>query len=130
MRVVVSGGAGFIGGRVVERLVTRADDVVALVRDPSASRARLPSRVKLIRSDLTDVAALTETMRGADAVVHLAGDYRIGIPADARPAMEDANVGTTRRMLDAAAGAAIARVVYVSTVNTLGNSKGSVRDET
>jgi len=132
MKVVVTGGAGFIGRAIVERLVKRGDDVVALVRD--AGRARFlkddEGRVTLIKSDLSSVAQLTAQIKGADAVVHSAGSYRIGIKPSERDAMWDANVGVTERVLDAAAAAGVARIVYVSTANVFGDTRGTSPDET
>jgi dihydroflavonol-4-reductase len=69
-------------------------------------------------------------MAGADAVFHVAGDYRIGIPAGERPAMYASNVDGTRAVLEAAAAAGIRRVVHVSTANVFGNTRGRVVDET
>ena len=131
MRVVITGGAGFIGRAVVERLAKRGDEVVALVRD--AGRARFlkddAGRVNLLKSDLSSVAQMTVQMKGADAVIHGAGSYRIGIKASERDAMWDANVGATERVLDAAVAAGAQRIVYVSTANVFGNTKGELPDE-
>ncbi|HUP99197.1 MAG TPA: NAD-dependent epimerase/dehydratase family protein [Aeromicrobium sp.] len=130
MRVVVTGGAGFIGRAVIKKLASGGVDVVALVRDPSKAGYLEQPRVALVPSDLSDVAAMTETMRGADGVIHAAGSYRLGIHKDERPAMLDANLGTTERVLDAAIAANVRRIVYVSTVNVFGNTHDAVVDET
>ena len=130
MRVVVTGGAGFIGRAIVKHLVDRGDEVVALVRDP-AKASHLPGeRVTLVQSDLSDPAALCRSMAGADAAIHAAGSYRIGIKPSERDAMWDANVGATERVLDAAIAAQLARIVYVSTANVFGDTHGQVVDET
>lgn len=129
-RIVVTGGAGFIGRSVVRQLAARGDTVVALVRDPGNGAFLASPNVELIASDLGDVAALTELLRGADAVVHGAGSYRIGIPAKERPAMWDANVGVTERVMSAARAAGTPRIAYVSTVNVFGDTHGRVVDET
>ncbi len=132
MRVVITGGAGFIGRAIVQRLAKRGDDVVALVRD--AGRARFlkddAGRVSLLKSDLSSVAQLTVQMKGADAVIHAAGSYRIGIKASERDAMWDTNVGATERVLDAAVAAGVGRIVYVSTANAFGDTGGAIVDET
>jgi nucleoside-diphosphate-sugar epimerase len=130
MRIFVTGGSGFIGRQVVALLRRREDEVVLAVRDPSSASGLGGPGVDFVRSDLSDAAALAEQMRGADAVIHAAGQYRVGIPAAERPAMWDANVGTTERVLDAARAASVGRVVYVSTVNVFGNTRGRVVDET
>src|SRR5439155_14558601 len=67
---------------------------------------------------------------GCAAVYHCAGVYRVGIPATERRAMYEANVTGTERVLDAAAEAWADRIVYVSTVNVFGNTRGRVVDET
>jgi dihydroflavonol-4-reductase len=133
VRVAITGGAGFIGRAVVERLAERGDEVVALVRDPARSthlNAERVERVHLVSSDLSDVADLTTRFGGVDAVIHAAGQYRIGIKPSERPQMSDANVGTTERVLDAAVAAGVKRIAYVSTANVFGNTRGQIVDET
>jgi dihydroflavonol-4-reductase len=128
-RIIVTGGAGFVGGAVVRELRARGDDVVALVRDPRRAGHLAELGAELVEDDLSDVARLTEALRGADAIIHAAGSYRIGIPKSARGAMWDANVGTTTRILDASEAAGTPRFVYVSTGNVYGNTHGKVVDE-
>jgi dihydroflavonol-4-reductase len=130
MQVVVTGGAGFIGRAVVERLAERGDAVVALVRDPSRAAFLQRDGVTLVASNLADHTALREAMEGADAVMHGAGSYKVGIRTSERPKMWDANVGTTERALDAAIAAGVPRIVYVSTINAFGNTRGRIVDET
>src|SRR5215471_9310433 len=129
MRIAVTGGAGFIGRAIVERLTARGDEVVALVRDPERAAHLVGPGVTLVRSSLDDPAVLADGLRDADAVIHSAGSYRIGIKSTERPAMLEANVGGTERVLDAAAIAGAARIVYVSTLNVLGNTHGQIPDE-
>jgi dihydroflavonol-4-reductase len=129
-RVVVTGGAGFVGGAVVRNLRERGDTVVALVRDAGRAQHLAELGAELSVDDLSDIAGLIDRLRGADALIHAAGSYRIGISKNERGAMWDANVGTTTRILDAAEAAATPRIVYVSTVNVFGNTHGQVVDET
>jgi dihydroflavonol-4-reductase len=129
MRVFVTGGSGFIGRAVVRRLVDRGDRVTAVVRDPGRAELLAELGVDLRQGDLSRSAAIVDTMRGTDAAIHLAGSYRVGIPARERPAMHDSNVGTTLRMLDAFATAGLDRLVFVSTINTVGNTHGRIVDE-
>jgi dihydroflavonol-4-reductase len=129
MRVFVTGGAGFIGRRVVARLADRGDSVVCPVRDPARAAGLAAAGAELVQSDLSDGTALAAQTRGCDAAIHLAGSYRIGIRADERPAMREANVGATERVLEAAEAAGVGRLVYVSTVNVFGNTRGTVVEE-
>jgi nucleoside-diphosphate-sugar epimerase len=130
MRVVVTGGAGFLGRALVRALVERGDEVVALVRDPARAAPLAGEGVTLVPGDLSDPAVIATAMGGADGVIHAAGSYRIGIKAAERKAMRDANVGTTERVLDAAIAASVPRIVYVSTCNVFGDTRGKVVDET
>jgi nucleoside-diphosphate-sugar epimerase len=105
---------------------------VAIVRDPETAAAedlrRLGARV--VPGDLSAEPELRAVMTGADGVIHMAGSYLVGIPAAERPAMYEANVGATQRVLDAAIAAGVARIVYISTVNVFGNTHGRIVDET
>ena len=130
MQIVLTGGAGFVGGAVARVLRARGDDVVALVRDPKRAAALREIGVEVVEDDLSDVNRMIEHLAEADAAIHAAGSYRVGIPRSEHGAMWDANVGTTTRVLDAAEAARVPRIVYVSTVNVFGNTRGRVVDET
>jgi dihydroflavonol-4-reductase len=130
--IVVTGASGFIGSRVARTLRARDDDVVAIVRDPAAAAAEKLRQqgVQVVAGDLGSEDGLRAVMTGAAGVIHIAGAYRVGIPASERPAMYEANVAATQRVLDAAIAAGVPRVVYISTVNIFGNTHGQVADET
>jgi dihydroflavonol-4-reductase len=130
MRVVVTGAGGFIGGVVARQLRARGEEVVAIVRDPARTAGLAERGVELTKGDLSQVDEIAGQLAGADALLHIAGIYRIGIRPSDRPAMLDANVGTTTRVLDAAARAGTPRIVSISTANVLGNTHGQVVDET
>ncbi len=125
----MTGGTGFIGGEVVRQLRRRDDDVVCLVRNPAKGKAVAGLGCELVAGDLGDSKAIREGMDGCDAVIHAAAIYEVGIPAAQRPAMREANVGGTERVLRAALEAGIPKVVYVSTVGAFGNTDGKVVDE-
>jgi nucleoside-diphosphate-sugar epimerase len=129
VKVFLTGGTGFIGGRVAAKLRERGDEVVALVRDPARARDLEESGAQLVRGDLSDRAALAEAMTGCDAAIHGAAVYKVGIPASERPAMYEANVVGTENALGAALDAGIPRVVYVSTIAAFGNTRGQIVDE-
>lgn len=130
MRAFVTGGGGFIGRHLVRRLRQSGAEVRALARSgPSADRLRALG-CDVVSGDILDLARLAGAMDGCDIAYHLAGDYRVGIQASDRPAMEAANVTATERVLDAAAAAGVGRVVHVSTVNAFGDTRYRVVDET
>ncbi|HEY7738048.1 MAG TPA: NAD-dependent epimerase/dehydratase family protein, partial [Candidatus Limnocylindria bacterium] len=132
MKAVVTGGAGFIGQALVHQLRERGDEAVAIVRDEAKATSLREAGCTVVAGDLATMAhgALADALRGADAVFHLAGSYRVGIPESEHAQMFATNVVATRNLLDAAIAAGVQRTVYVSTVNTFGDTHGQVVDET
>ena len=129
MRVFLTGGTGFIGGEVVRQLRKRGDDVVCLVRNPHKGKALAGLGCELVSGDLGDEEAIRTGMEGCDSVIHAAAMYEVGIPASQRPAMREANVAGTERVLGAALDARIPKIVHVSTVGVFGNTRRRVVDE-
>ncbi len=128
-RVFVTGATGFIGGATVRLLRERGDQVVAVIRDPARAADLDSSSTQVIVGELSSETAVRAAMSGCDAVVHLAGMYTIGISASERPAMYEANVALTERVLDAAISLGIPRIVTTTTVNVFGNTRGRIVDE-
>lgn len=129
MRIFLTGGTGFVGGAVAGLLRERGDEVVALVRDRARADDLEALGCRLVIGDLSDTDALRSGMRDCDAVIHGAAIYEVGMPESRRPQMLDTNVGGTERVLDAAGEQGVGRIVYISTVNALGNTEGEVGDE-
>ncbi|MGN6664592.1 MAG: NAD-dependent epimerase/dehydratase family protein [Solirubrobacterales bacterium] len=129
MKVFLTGGTGFIGGEVVRQLRARGDEVACLVRTPGKAARLTELGCELVPGNLGDETAIREGMEGCDAVIHAAAVYEVGIPASQRPAMREANVGGTERVLSAALETKIPKVVYVSTVGVFGNTHGQIVDE-
>ena len=130
MKVFVTGGTGFIGGEVVRQLRDRGDEVVCLVRSPGKATKLTALGCELVSGDLGDEAALRQGMSGCDAAIHAAAMYEVGIPAKQRPAMWEANVAGTERVMKVALETKVPRIVYVSTVGVFGNTGKKVVDET
>lgn len=129
MKVFVTGGTGFIGGEAVRQLRARGDEVACLVRTPAKATKLTGLGCELVSGDLSDVEALRKGMEGCDALIHAAAMYEVGIPAKQHPAMYEANIGGTERVLKAALEAKVGKVVYVSTVGVFGNTHRKVVDE-
>ena len=130
MRIFLTGGTGFIGGRVAEKLRARGDDVVALVRSPDKAAKLRELGCELVEGDLSRTDAIRSGLDGADACIHAAAIYKVGIPKKEHQGMFDSNVTGTENVLDAAIDAGVNRIVYVSTVAVFGNTKEQVVDET
>jgi nucleoside-diphosphate-sugar epimerase len=125
--VYLTGATGFIGGRVAAILAARGDRIRCLVRDASRARALQALGAELVAGDVTDRAAHERGLRGADAAIHLAAIYDIGV-VDAA-ALEHTNIGGTAAFFDAVQSAHTARAIYVSTTVALGPVAAGIGDE-
>jgi nucleoside-diphosphate-sugar epimerase len=130
VRVFLTGGTGFIGGHVARQLRARGDEVVALVRSLAKADGLRELGCELVEGDLSSEEAIGRGAAGADAVVHAGAVYKVGVPRSEHPAMYEANVRGTERVLDAAIAAGVARIVYVSTCAVFGDTHRQVVDET
>lgn len=118
--LLVTGGAGFIGSRLVEQALNEGHDIRVL-DDLSTGRAkRVDARAQLVVGDITDAQTLTKVVDGADAIVHLAA-WRAVPRSVADPIGTDrVNVGGTLNLLEAARRAGVERVVVASSSSVYG----------
>ncbi|MHC1478608.1 hopanoid-associated sugar epimerase [Frateuria aurantia] len=121
MKALVTGASGFVGSAVVRRLLDEGVAVRVLVR-PQSDRSNLDGlAVEFAEGDLTRAETLPAACQGCDALFHVAADYRLWTP---RPEdLYQANVEGTRALLTAARDQGVGRVVYTSSVATLGIPK-------
>jgi dihydroflavonol-4-reductase len=117
-KTLVTGGTGFVGRAVVEELLTAGREVRVLARNP-AHPALSGLAVEVAVGDLRDRGSLERALTTCTNLFHVAADYRLWVPAP--PTMYAINVDGTRQLLELAAAQGLARVVYTSTVGTLGN---------
>ena len=125
MRVMITGGTGFIGSNLVRRLVTEGHEVVAYDVAPTVSRiADVRQRVRVVEADILDLAKLTDTIaeHGIDRVVHLAAFLPEAAIRENPTKAIKYNAEGTNNVFEAARATGIERVVYASTdaVNPVG----------
>lgn len=107
---LVTGGSGFVGGRLIERLVAKGYQVRALARSDEAMRIVQKKGAQPVRGSLNDVASLASAARGCDAVIHVAAYFKLwGDPVE----FERSNVVGTANLLQAAASASVRRFVQL-----------------
>ncbi len=119
MKVLVTGGTGFIGRKIVERLVERGDQVHVLARGHSGTD--LPAGAELHRGDVADMSSVGSAARGCAVVFHVAAKAGISGP---REEYRRANVEGTRNVLGACLRHGIPRLVHTSTPSVVFDGKG------
>ena len=125
---LVTGASGFVGAAVARALLAQGRKVRVLLRPQSDRRNIDGLDVETRLGSLEDTASLAAALEGCGALYHVAADYRLWV-RDEAPMMR-ANVEGTRLLMLAALDAGIERIVYTSSVATLGLSPGSIADET
>lgn len=129
MKALVTGATGFVGSAVMRRLLARGAAVRVLARAGSDKRNLEDHAVEIHSGELTDAETLDKAAAGCEAVFHVAADYRLWVPDPA--AMYRANLDGTKAVMAAAARAGVRRIVYTSSVATLGlRADGEASDET
>lgn len=113
---VVTGGAGFIGSHLVERLAG-SGQAVRVIERPAAPAGHLPAGVEVVRADIRDREALDPAMRGARWVYHLAANPNLWARDPAE--FDRVNHEGTRNVLSAALAAGVERVLHTSTESIL-----------
>jgi nucleoside-diphosphate-sugar epimerase len=117
MKVFITGGTGFIGSGLTEKLISENHEVIILARNPSAVRFNAKDKVNIIKGDLSNKSALTEGMKDCDWVFHMA--------AWAKPSYKDPkivtgiNIDGTVNVFDAALESHVKKVVFTSTGGTM-----------
>ncbi|BAW80468.1 hopanoid-associated sugar epimerase [Candidatus Nitrosoglobus terrae] len=128
MTSFVTGATGFVGSAIVKQLLDRGETVRVLVR-PNSNRRNLEGLpIEIFEGDLRDQKSLEKALHGCQALFHVAADYRLWAanPQD----LYDSNVQGSKNVMLAAAEAGVNRIVYTSSVATLGlYTDGTSADE-
>ena len=128
MTSLVTGATGFVGSAVARALLDSGETLRLLVRPESDRRNVEGLRAEIVEGDLRDRASLERACHGCQGLFHVAADYRLWVPEPDE--IYAANVAGTRALMEAAGEAGVTRIVYTSSVATLGlNRDGSPADE-
>jgi dihydroflavonol-4-reductase len=127
-QTLVIGGSGFVGGAVLDALVSGGRPVRALARSGPAADELRGRGAEPVTGDVLDPGSLVRAMDGCAVVYHAAGVNAFCL-ADPRP-MERVNVEGSANVIAAAASAGVRRVVYTSSAAALGEAPGTVGKET
>lgn len=116
MKVLLTGGTGFVGANLVRHLLARGDEVRCVVRKPNLCLEGLP--VQIVTDPVTDVDRMARAMDGCDGVYHVAGIFDPGPGGDER--MHEVHVTATETLLAAMGKAGVRRMVLCSSSVTVG----------
>jgi dihydroflavonol-4-reductase len=129
LTVLVTGGSGFVGSAVVRALLARGETVRAMTRASSDPALLDGLEIECVHGDLDDPESLEAAVKGCHALYHVAADYRLWVPKP--ETIYRTNVEGTKTLMRAAAEAGVERIVYTSSVATLGlTGDASPADET
>jgi dihydroflavonol-4-reductase len=127
MKLFITGATGFVGAHVARLAAQQGAELLLLSRSTS-NRNHLPKDADVITGDLRNPATFASALQGCDVLIHVAADYRLWVPDPAE--MYKANVEGTRELLRLASEAGVSRVVYTSSVATMGfKYDGTIVDE-
>ena len=131
MRVFLTGGTGFIGQALTKVLLREGWEVTVSVRRPESAAAQtlVGLGAQCVAGDILARDSMANGMAGADAVIHNAGHYELGVTRSAARRMERTNIDGTRNVLSLAKALSVPRVVHVSSVVAYGCTGGPCRDE-
>src|SRR6202011_3510638 len=128
MLVFLTGATGFVGSHVARALAAHGADLRLLIRSSSDLRNIQELRADRVVGDLRDAASLKKAVTGCDVIFHVAADYRLWVRDPDE--MYRSNVEGTRTILDAARKNRVRKIVYTSSVATMGfTNNGTSADE-
>ena len=128
MLAFVTGATGFVGSHVARALAAQGADLRLLVRSGSDLRNIQELQAERVMGDLRDAVSLKKAVAGCDVVFHVAADYRLWVRDPDE--MYRSNVEGTKAILEAARESKVRRVVYTSSVATMGfQSNGHLANE-
>ena len=128
MLAFVTGATGFLGSHVARVLAEQGAKLRLLVRTTSDLRNIADLNADRVVGDLRDPASIEKSLAGCDALFHVAADYRLWVPDPEQ--MYRSNVEGTRGLIEAARKQGVRRIVYTSSVATMGfSSNGTLADE-
>jgi UDP-glucose 4-epimerase len=125
MRILITGGAGYIGSVIAADLVARGDSVWVYDDLSRGHAAAVPPGATLVEGDVRDAAALADALRGGgcEAIVHMAALAEVGESVEQPERYRDVNVGGTAAVIEAARAAGVDRLVFSSTAAVYGSPR-------
>ncbi len=122
-KVIVTGGAGFIGSHLAKKLVDEGYDVLVVDNLYQGKKERVPEGAELVIEDIRNYDKLIPIFKGADTVFHLAAIPRVPYSIEYPAETNDVNITGTLNVLRAAKDAGVRRVIYSASSSAYGNQE-------
>lgn len=130
---LVTGGAGFIGSHVVEKLLQGGENVRVIDNFSTGKRENLEpfgQKIELINADIRDMVSARRAVNGVDYVIHVAAQRSVPLSINDPIGCNDNNIGATLNILLASRDAGVKRVVFASSSSVYGNQDVFPQSET
>jgi len=121
MKLLVTGGAGFIGSNLTDELIKRGYEVVVLDNLTTGSRDNINPQAKLFQADIRNLEEIRPAFEGVDFVFHLAALPRVQLSIEDPITTHDININGTLNVLIAARDAKVKKVIYSASSSAYGN---------
>lgn len=126
MKVLITGGAGFIGSHLAERLVSQKYEVTVIDNFESGKLkniSKIQNKIKMFKADIRDKKTVNKNMRGAEVVFHLAAKVTVSDSFNRERDFEEINVLGTLNVLESAVKNKVNKFIFASSAAVYGNSK-------
>ena len=122
MRVLVTGGAGFIGSNIAEEYLRKGHEVVVLDNLTTGFEEHIPREAQFVKGSITEEAAVAAAVRGVEVVHHHAANRAVARSVEDPLGTDEVNSGGTLRLLVAARDAGVRRFVFASSSSVYGGA--------
>lgn len=122
MRILITGGAGFIGSHIADYFIEKGDEVVVLDNLSSGKKENLSKKTKLIIGSVTDKEILEKAVKGVDCIFHLAAVVSVPLSFQKPKLCMKVNVDGTKNVLEAALKNNVKKVIFSSSAAVYGNN--------
>lgn len=128
-KLIVTGGAGFIGSHLTDKLISLGHEVIVVDNLMLGKKEFINKKAKFYKKDIRDYKCLKKIFKGADAVFHLAADPRLPISIEDPLTTNDINVNGTLNVLWAAKQNQVAKVIFSSSCAVYGLGESPLKEE-
>jgi len=128
-KLIVTGGAGFIGSHLTDKLIALGHDVVVIDNLMLGKKEFVNKKAKFVKADIRDYKKIVKYFKGADAVFHLAADPRLQVSIEDPISTHEINVTGTINVLEAARQTGVKKVIFSSSCAAYGKQEIPISED-